>query len=317
MHVGALRSGTLDHVAHAFARVRYNMPDAHPHRYNVVVERDVVYGPTTDRAHRLDVYMPTRAAKPLPVVMYVHGGGFSMLSKETHRVMALALSVGGYLVFNVNYRLGPRHLYPAPLEDVTDALLWVARNATRYGGDPTRIAIAGESAGGNLVTTLSVMHAYRRYEPFARRLFDANIPLRATIATYPFLDLTDTARYMEHPRLPLWTKGLLLDAAMSYVGPNVVETARAEPLTSPLLLLEGDAPPARPLPAFFLSVGTKDPLLPHSRRLKQALDRLRVPSELVVSPGEIHGFDAMVWRRAARLKWRAAHEFLTKHMRRT
>jgi len=305
----------VDRAVHAFARVRYAMPDASPSRFHLKLERDVAYGPLDGPAHRLDVYVPTRAPRPLPVVMYVHGGGFSMLSKETHRVMALAIARAGYLLFNINYRQGPRHRYPAPLEDACRALLWVYENCARYGGDPARIALAGESAGGNLVTALAVASSWRRPEPFARAVFDAQIALRAVVATYGFLDLGHTHEYLKHPRMGRWTKALLLDAARSYIGFDIPGAVQAFPMASPLRIIEGGAP-ERPLPPFFASVGTRDPLLRCSKRLKTALDALGTECELHVAPGEIHGYDALVWRRPARAKWIAAHAFLDRHVRR-
>ncbi len=319
---GAVQAAVVDHAAHAFARVRYAMPDARPARHDVVIHHDVAYAEPGDPAHRLDVYIPTATERPMPVVMYVHGGAFSMLSKDTHRVMALAFARRGYLVFNINYRLGPRHLFPAPLEDAATALLWVHERCVEYGGDPSRLAIAGESAGGNLVTALAVAHATRRPEPFARALYDADLPLRAVVATYPFLDLTDVDRYRSHPKIAFWARDMLSDAAVFYVGHDVHGGVRKNPLSSPLLLIEGGLPDreriageARPLPPFFTSAGTKDPLLSHARRLKSALDRLGTPCELLVHPGEIHGYDAMVWRPAAQLKWKMTHEFLDRYVR--
>jgi acetyl esterase len=306
----------MNRALHAFARVRYAMPDARPSRFHLRLERDVVYGSVDVPEHRLDVYIPTRARGPAPVVMYVHGGGFRMLSKETHRVMALAIARAGYLLFNINYRLGPRHRYPAPLEDACRALLWVRDNCARYGGDPGRIALAGESAGGNLVTALAVASSWRRPEPFARRVFDADVALRAVVATYGFLDLGHTDEYLKHPRMSRWTKSMLLDAARSYVGHDVDAAAKAFPLTSPLRIIEAGSPD-RPLPPFFASVGTRDPLLRCSKRLKAALDALGTECELHLSPGEIHGFDAMVWRPEARAKWVAAHAFLDRQMARS
>jgi acetyl esterase len=303
----------MNRALHAFARVRYAMPDAHPSRFHLRLERDIVYGSRDVPEHRLDAYIPTRARGPVPVVMYVHGGGFRMLSKETHRVMALAIARAGYLLFNINYRQGSRHPYPAPLEDASRALLWVQENCARYGGDPGRIALAGESAGGNLVTALAVASSWRRPEPFARRVFDAEIPLRAVVATYGFLDLGHTDEYLKHPRMSRWTKSLLLDAARSYVGHDVRSAVKAFPLTSPLRIIEAGAPD-RPLPPFFASVGTRDPLFRCSKRLKAALDRLGTECELHVSPGEIHGYDAFVWRPQARAKWIAAAAFLERHM---
>lgn len=294
------------------------LPDADLGRQSLALVRDVPYlehrgRPRHGRASLLDVYVPTRAPKPLPVVMYVHGGGFAMLSKDTHRIMAVAIARKGYLVFNINYRLGPKHLYPSPLEDACEALLWVQNNAARFGGDPSRIAIAGESAGGNLVTALAVAASYRREEPFARRVFDAGIDLRAVVATYGFLDLGYTDRYMAHPRLPSWAKTMLVDAARSYLGHDYRAACARAPLASPLCLIENGAPD-RALPPFFVSVGTRDPLLTCSRRLKAALDRHDTRCVLHVSPGEIHGYDALLWRPRAREKWQAAHEFLSEHL---
>jgi acetyl esterase len=303
-----------DRAVHTFARVRYAMPDARPSRFGIAVHRNIAYGPAQDPWNQLDVYVPTRPRRPLPVVMYVHGGGFAMLSKDTHRVMALAIARAGYLVFNINYRQGPGHRYPHPLEDACLALSWVRDHCALYGGDPERLAIGGESAGGNLVTALAVACSWRRPEPFARALFDADVKLRAVIATYGFLDLGHTEQYLAHPRMSRWTKALLRDAARSYLGHDVQRMSDEHPLASPLCILE-EGHPTRPLPPFFVSVGTRDPLLRCSKRLKAALDAQGTECELHVSPGEIHGYDAMMWRPSARAKWRAAHVFLERHLR--
>jgi acetyl esterase len=228
--------------------------------------------------------------------------------------MAMAFARRGYLTFNVNYRLGPRHLFPAPLEDVAEALLWVRARCEEYGGDPARIALSGESAGGNLVTALACATSLQCPEPFARRVFEARVPVRAVVATYPFIDLSDVDRLLVHPRIPFWARDMLRDAVTFYVGHDVHGAVKNAPLSSPLLLLERATRLDRSMPAFFTNAGTRDPLLSHARRLKVALDRLSVPCELHVSPGEIHGFDAMVWRRAARVKWRRVYKFLEQHM---
>lgn len=308
-----LRSAAVNRVAHAAARARYAFPDAQPEKYGVAVIRNLTYGPTSAWAHKLDVYVPTREPKPRPVVMYVHGGGFSMLSKDTHRVMAMMFARRGYLVFNVNYRLGVKNAFPAPLEDVSDALVWVKRHAAEYGGDASRIVLAGESAGGNLVATLGIACAAELDAPFLKRVYDANISPLAVVSTYPFADVTAYERVLKHPKIPRWAKHMTFDAAASYMGAHVYDPSKVSRLASPLLLLEEPIVLARPLAPFFLSVGTRDPLLDDSRRMKVALDALGVANELHISPGEIHGFDAMVWRPAARKKWQAVHEFLSRH----
>lgn len=313
---GAMVYSAVDRAAHTLAWLRYALPDAQPERHHVFLEPNVPYGTSRSYHHTLDVYIPTRAARPLPVVMYVHGGAFASLSKDTHRVMALAIARRGYLVFNINYRQGLRHPFPEPLEDAANALLWVNANADRFGGDRSRIAIAGESAGGNLVTALGVMHAKRYEVPFARRVHDANISLRAIVSTYPYLDLTD--RYEAHPRLARWYKTALFDAASSYLGRQVFEREH-HVLASPVRAieqraLENASADERPLPPFFIACGSRDPFLQQCQRLKDALDRLSVDAELFIAPGEIHAFDAMVWRAPARKKWKATHAFLAKHL---
>jgi acetyl esterase len=290
------------------------MPHLDAERNHILIQKNVPYRDSQDPGHCLDAYIPTHMTRRAPVVMYVHGGGFAFCSKETHRVMAIALARRGYLVFNINYRLGPKNLYPAPLEDAVDALLWVVDNCERFGGDSTRIAVAGESAGGNLVTALAILHSYPRPEPFAKRLYEREVKLKAAIASYGFLDLTDADRFLGDPHLPRWAKTMLVDSAACYVGDDVKQAAPLYPLSSPLVLLEEGRAPARSVPPFFVTCGTKDPLLPHSRRLKDALDRLGVTCELLVHPGELHGYDAFLWRPAAQDKWRRAHHFLAAAM---
>jgi acetyl esterase len=302
---------------HVVATVGYRFPRGNPARYNVELIADLPYLDTGKWANLLDVYRP-RGPSPSgghPVVFYVHGGGFSMLSKETHRIMALAFASRGYLVVNINYRLGQRYLYPTPLEDAAAALLWARDNAARLGGDFTRLALAGESAGANLVAALTLCLSVPRPEPAARLLLGSGIKPSAAMPIYGLLDLTDIERFWRRRPLKghIWRQ--LEHAALSYVGDPVSLRAVAAPLASPLRLLE-ELPPeqASALPPFFIPCGTRDPLLDDSRRLAAALERLGVERELLVHPGEIHGYNAMLWRPAARDMWQRAHAFLEQHL---
>ncbi len=309
----ALRCATIDRTAHAFTRVRYAFPDAHPRRYGVRLLRDINYGGRTVAEHRLDAYVPLTKG-PHRVVMYIHGGAFSMLSKDTHRVMALQFAREGYLVFNVNYRLGQKNPFPTPLEDAALALQWVRAQASSFGGDPNELVLAGESAGGNLVMALSLLSTISRPEPFARSVYDGGPPPRAAIATYPFADVTELPRLLENPRLPKLVKAMLFDAGSGYLGSSVYEPSSAPDLASPLLLLERPIDFLRPFPPMFLDAGTRDPLFGQSRRVKAALDRLGVPCDLHVAPGQLHGYDALVWRPSAQAKWEGVHTFLRTHL---
>lgn len=316
-HFAWLIRRIFDRGVHLAVRASHLWPFARPSRFGVRLVRDVAYRPTGRRAHKLDVYVPNPKAYPgpRPVLVYVHGGAFSMLSKDTHRFMAMAFARQGYVVFNTNYRLGPVHAYPAPLEDAAEAVLFAARHAERYGGDAGRLVLAGESAGGNLVTALVYCATHPRPEPFARALYDAALPICAALPIYGMLDMTDLRAMLAHPRLPSWMKREIILAAAAYVGGRPVrERAKHAPLASPLARL-AEPPPdgARPLPPFFIACGTADPLLAHSKQLADVLRARGATVKLSVHPGEIHGFNAMFWRKEARAKWHALFSFLRAH----
>lgn len=309
-----LLHASADNALRAAATVLNVMPFTDPMRYGVRLHRNVAYKPTGLPEHRLDVYEPLRRAEPRPVVFYVHGGGFAMLSKETHRVMALGFAARGYLVVNVEYRKTRAHPFPTPLEDAADALLFAKANVARWGGDPHRIALAGESAGGNLTLALAVATRVPRPEPVARKLFGVIKP-RAVLPIYGMLDLVDLDRLRRHrsPRPHVWAQ--IEHAASSYLGDHVRERSLASPLASPLRIVESlTKDEARHLPPFFIACGTRDPLLDDSRRLAAALEGLGHAPELVVHPGEIHGYNAMIWRPAAKDMWRRANRFLKTHL---
>lgn len=289
-------------------------PLAKPERHHVELIGDVPYMNDGHPDHVLDIYRPTVRRGPWPVVLYVHGGGFSLLSKDTHWVMALSFARCGYLVFNISYRLAPRYPYPAAIADTCAALEWVVEHAERYGGDLSRLVVAGESAGANLVTSLSLATCYRRPEPWAARAFDLGVVPQAAAPACGIFQVSDAARFGRRRRLPIFIDLLLQDVSASYLR-GVDETGDGEiDLADPLLVLERGEEPARPLPAFFIPVGTRDPLLDDTRRLARALRRLGVPHEARYYPKEIHAFHAMVWRRRARQCWADKFAFLERHL---
>src|SRR5689334_10395807 len=214
--VGLVLRRAFDRSVHVAARAMYALPTAQPARHGVHVVRDVPYKATGSPDHLLDVYLPeagATASAPRPAVMYVHGGAFCMLSKDTHQVMALPFAKRGYVVFNINYRLGPVHTYPAPLEDAADALRWVLDNAARYGADPSRLVLAGESAGANLVSALTYMAHHPTDEPFGRALHARAPSIRAVAPIYGLLDLHDMHRFTEREKIPEWAKKEVMAAA--------------------------------------------------------------------------------------------------------
>ena len=290
-------------------------PLANPERHNVEIIRDLPYmdGGLVD--HRLDIYRPTDRAGRLPIVFYVHGGGFSLLSKDTHWIMALIYARAGYLVFNISYRLAPRHPYPAAVEDTLAAYAWMVEHAPRHGGDLDRVVVAGESAGANLVSALSIATCYERSEPWARRVFELGVVPRVAVPACGIFQVSDPGRFARRRRIPRVVQLTIEDIASMYLRGVSREEAGLLDLADPLLVLERGEKPARPLPAFFLPVGTRDPLLDDTRRMRRALDRLGVPVRAVYYPGEIHAFHAMVFRGRARDCWTDIFAFIDQHLR--
>lgn len=275
---------------------------------DVRVDRDVPYLPSGLSAHRLDVWRPADARGPLPTVLYLHGGAFRILSKETHWVLALAFARHGYAVFSINYRLAPRHPFPAAMEDACAAWRWARSNAAAWGGDPDRIVIAGESAGANLAAALAVATSFERPEPWARAAFDAGRPA-AIVPLCGVLQVSDMARFARRKPLPIWLGDRIAEVEHGYLGDSPPAGAALD-LADPLRVLERDEAPARALPPFFASVGTRDPLLDDTRRLAAALERRGVTHQVRYHPGEPHAFQALVYRPAARTAWRELFAFL-------
>lgn len=308
MSAGAL---VTDNAFRGLALLGKLHPDARPERHNVQVDRDVPYHSSGLEAHRLDVYRPMGVRGLLPVVLYVHGGGFRILSKDTHWLMGLAFARRGFVVFNINYRLAPRHPFPAAIEDACTALTWVARNAERYGGDPNCLVIAGESAGANLATSLAIAASYERPEPWARAVFDMGVRPVAVLPACGMLQVTDPGRFARRkPHMSRFVDDRLHEVTEAYLSNVPPDLPGGLDLADPLVFLERGHRPQRPLPPFFAVVGTRDPLLDDTRRLKAALDRLGVPCKALYYPGEIHAFHAMIWRPSAMDCWQQCFRFL-------
>jgi acetyl esterase len=287
-------------------------PASRPEAHDVEVLRDIPYLASGHALHKLDLYRPRQRRAALPVVLYIHGGGFQLLSKDTHWMMGLVFARAGYLVVNISYRLAPDDPFPAALSDCTDALAWLAEHAAEYGGDPRQLVFAGESAGANLACSLAIVTCYRRPEPFAERAFALGLVPRVVVLGCGILQVSDPLRFGRRRSFPRWIQTLIRDISEAYV-PHAHELAE---LADPLLLLERAQPPERALPAVFAFVGTRDPVLDDTRRLDRALVALGVRHETHFYPGELHAFHALMLRRAARECWRDKLAFVARELER-
>ncbi len=138
------------------------------------VENRVVPGPAGDIEVR--IYAPSDAPD-LPVVAFFHGGGWVVSSVDGHDSLARRIADrSGALVVSVEYRLAPEHPFPAPHDDCFAVTKWLTEHADTFGGDPTRVAVAGDSAGGNLAATVAL------------RCRDEGVPLVFQALIYPCIE---------------------------------------------------------------------------------------------------------------------------------
>ena len=285
------------------------------------ITRDLPYDGGADPACTLDVYRPKQSDGKLPVLIYLHGGGFSMCSKETHRAVALAYShYGKMAVFNVNYRLAPKHRYPAALEDSCRAYRWVTENAARFGADPSQLFVAGESAGGNLTLGLGVCASFERREPYARMVYETGITPKAIMVLCGILQVSETTRFdaqaiegFSGRWLGVHSK-MAQDVSRGYLGRGWENPSPETALADPLLILESEARPERPFPLVFAMVGDRDILLSDTRRLETALSGREAPHEVKYYPGVGHAFHMLKGNSQSKRFWGDNFSFLRRNI---
>jgi acetyl esterase len=278
-------------------------------RRQVEVFRGLAYGNAPHQ--RLDIYRPKNHHGQLPCVFYVHGGGFRICSKESHWMMAMAFASRGYLVFNVEYARGR---YPHALADLMQATEWVSRQGPSYQADLTRLALAGESAGANLITALTTALAYDIQEEGLPSLDPSLFYPRVVMPACGILQVSDPDRFTRaNPNTHRWVTDIVLRTTIGYLGKEGLKPM-VPSLADPLVLLEADTSPNRPLPKFFITCGGADVLLDDSKRLAVAVNNQGASQQLNIYPNEGHAFHAFIWRENAKRCWRDHFSFLETHL---
>lgn len=218
------------------------------------------------------VYTPQSEA-PLPVIVYYHGGGWVVGGLDAADVLCRQLANGANsMVVSVDYRLAPEHPFPAPVEDAYAAAAWVAQNAVALGADPNRIAVGGDSAGGNLAAVVAMM-ARDRGAPFIKFQLLVN-----PVTHYAF----DTDSYRDNGE----GFGLTADTMRWFWGHYLAnEQDGRHPYASPILAADlSGLPPTLMLTAEF------DPLRDEGEAYAEKLRAAGVPVEMKRYEGMVHGF---------------------------
>ena len=229
--------------------------------------------------HAPDAALPARLYAPVGeaptgLLVYFHGGGWAASDIETHDALCTDLcSVSGVRVLSVAYRLAPEFKFPIPLDDCWHATVWAAQNAAELGADPARLAVGGDSAGGNLAAAVAL------------RARDAGAPaLAAQLLIYPATELrrTDTPSYSTNAD----GYGLSAQVMRAFIGLYLASPEDAlHPYASPLLTPDlGGLPPALILTAEF------DPLRDDGVLYAEALEAAGTEATHLPGPGLIHTF---------------------------
>ncbi|MGJ6124726.1 alpha/beta hydrolase [Mycolicibacterium sp. Y3] len=208
-----------------------------------------------------------------PVTLFFHGGGWVVGDLDSYDGTAREHAVAtGAVVVSVDYRLAPEHPYPAAVDDVWAVTQWVAAHAGELGADPERLAVAGDSAGGNLAAVVALL---------AR---DAGIPLRLQLLWYPATTWdTSLPSFRENANAPILGRGDIGGFSLLYAGdtdlrnpPATLVPARAESLT-------GVAPA-------YIAVAGYDPLRDDGVRYGELLESAGVPAEVHLAQTLVHGY---------------------------
>ena len=234
------------------------------------VEDRWIAGPGGDVPVR--IYRPS-AERPQPALVYFHGGGWAVGSVATHDGYCRALcNAAGVAIVSVDYRLAPEHPFPAAADDAYATLLGVARLSSDWGIDVSRLAVGGDSAGGNLAAAAALMARDRGGPPLALQLL-----------IYPVTDAgCDTPSYRENEEGYGLTRASMLWFWDQY-APRPED--RANPYAAPLATADFSG-----LPPAIIITAEYDPLRDEAEAFAARLRDAGVPVELTRYDGMIHGF---------------------------
>lgn len=251
--------------------------------------RTAALGPFEDVARVQDYRVPvaggeiaarayTPAGKgPFPAYIYFHGGGWVIGDIETHDGICRSLAnASGAVVVSVDYRLAPEHKYPVAAEDSYAATEWVVREAAALGIDPRRIAVGGDSAGGNLAAAVCLMSRDRSGPAIALQ-----------VLVYPVTQYgLDTRSYRDYADGYLLTRN-----GMRWFWDHYLKRAEdgAEAYASPL-----SAPRLDGLPPALVITAEYDPLCDEGEAFAARLRQSGVTVTLTRYPGMVHGFIRML-----------------------
>jgi acetyl esterase len=223
------------------------------------------------------VYVPGSGSEPAGVVLYLHGGGWVTGSIEMNDNVCRALANrSSCVVVAAGYRLAPEHRFPAAFDDAVAALAWVVGHAGEHGGDPTRLAVVGSSAGGNLAAAVCL---------HARDTDGPRIALQVLL--YPALDSSMGSRSYRNNATGCFLTAAQMRWCWQQYVPDVAQ--RRDPYASPAFAADLSG-----LPPTVIVTAEFDPLRDDGETYAQRLTAARVPTRLYRANAQIHSFLTML-----------------------
>lgn len=238
------------------------------------VGADITYGVFQNVPVHLDVWRNTKAAGPVPTLMYIHGGGWVFGDKGGAANLFLPYIERGWNVVNVEYRMAGTSPAPAAVEDVRCALRWMYRNASEYHIDTSRIVVSGHSAGGHLALMVGMLPSGSDLDSACPA--DAAEPPLKVAAIVNWYGISDVNEILSGADRKTY--------AVAWIGSQPEKEERALRV-SPITYVRADLPP------IITIHGDHDPTVPYSQavHLRDALNKAGVSNELVTVPNGSHG----------------------------
>lgn len=253
-------------------------PKRPPLPQGVQAQRDVEYVEGGGKRRSLDLYLPDDARKPMPVVVWIHGGAWWSGSKDN--CPAIGLTTRGYAVASLNYRLSQDGIWPAQIHDCKAAIRWLRANAAKYNLDPKRFGVWGASAGGHLVAMLGTSGDVKALEGDQGNL-------KQSSRVQAVCDWFGPSDFVSIANAPSNLKHNGVDSPGSkLIGGPLPENKDKAAAASPITYVTTDDPP------FLIMHGDQDMVVPlqQSEVLQDALAKAKVDSKLHVVKGAGHGF---------------------------
>ncbi len=239
---------------------------------------DIDYVPNPHPQQRLDIYLPAEGNGPWPLIIWIHGGGWKMGSKQHCVPYHMKYFEKGFAVASLDYRLTDVATFPAQIQDVKAAVRWLRHSASEYGFDPDRFAVWGDSAGGHLSALIGTSHGHEAFD--VGEHLEVSSAVQAVCDYYgptEFVSFVQTRGYEGHAGEE--------SAETQLLGARVLDRPDLAAIASPITYLSPDDPP------FLIVHGDKDPVVPlnQSEQLRDKLQQIGVPVEYFVLEGAAHG----------------------------